>query len=727
MAATTVAPSPRSSPERVRTALVSLRPKWSVPAAFRALRSVIVIPPLFAIVTQVIHNSQIPLYAIFGSFAALVIVDFHGSKRQKLIAHLAFGVAGTAMIPIGTAVSSSAALASPIALLVVFVVLMAGIFGTNAASGTTGVLVAFVLPAATPGGTIADVPWRIAGWWLAMAAGTIAVLVLSPRPAGDRLRSDASRALAALSTVLGDLGSRRGDDGDLDAARTARDGLVEDNRSAPARPIGVGAADQAIADLAETVQWIVSLIDDIAKDNPDLSSFDETDLVLLTTSATVLRDAGLLLAGGNADLPLAELDTAMRECVAKMAASDQPIQLAYHARMIAIAARTAALDALTIVRRRSLVDVVEGEREGIGTAVPPGSQQKSAYLSAIYAGLRIHSGLASTTFLNAVRGAIAVAAAVAIADLTNVQHGFWVVLGTLSVLRTSAVSIGVNAWRAIVGTAVGFAIGAAILVGVGSNTDALWAIFPVVVVVATYSPGTAPFAVGQAGFTIMLTVVYNLIAPVGWSIGVVRVEDIAIGVGVSVVAGLLFWPRGAGRVVRDDLADALHYDGLFLVQSTAWALGLRTSPPDAGVYAARSDIRLSDAMRAVMAEQGPRRVPRDEAWRLVSGVGRLRSTARSLAVALHHPAVAREDSTVLLGRSVRLAGLCDAYASRIANRPPTAAQELAGLPAVIATDGAASGYGRWVGEHLDDVRDELQALAEPVGRVAETAKVPWWR
>ena len=313
MAATTVVPSPRSSPERLRTALAGLRPKWSVPAAYRALRSVVVIPPLFAIVTQVIHNSQIPLFAIFGSFAALVIVDFVGSRREKLIAYLVFGVAGTAMIAIGTAVSSSAALASPIALVVVFVVIMAGIFGTNVASGTTGVLVAFILPAATPGATIADVPWRIAGWWLAMAAATIAVLALSPRPAGNRLRTDAAHALAALSAVLDDLGSRRGYESDLNAARRVRDEFVEDNRRAPARPIGVGATDQAIADLAETVQWVVTLIDDIAKDKLDCSAFDETDLLLLATSARVLSDAGRLLAGENADPPLAELEAAMAE------------------------------------------------------------------------------------------------------------------------------------------------------------------------------------------------------------------------------------------------------------------------------------------------------------------------------------------------------------------------------------------------------------------------------
>ena len=66
----------------------------------------------------------------------------------------------------------------------------------------------------------------------------------------------------------------------------------------------------------------------------------------------------------------------------------------------------------------------------------------------------------SVWFVNSVRGASRSRAAVAVADLTSVQHGFWVVLGTLSVLRTNAASTGSTALRALVGTVVGFVVGA---------------------------------------------------------------------------------------------------------------------------------------------------------------------------------------------------------------------------------------------------------------------------
>jgi len=60
---------------------------------------------------------------------------------------------------------------------------------------------------------------------------------------------------------------------------------------------------------------------------------------------------------------------------------------------------------------------------------------------------------------------------------------------------------------------------------------------------------------------VVVAVLFNLLVPEGWRIGVLRIEDVAIGCAVSVVAGTLFWPRGAAAVVGNDLADAFHAAG----------------------------------------------------------------------------------------------------------------------------------------------------------------------
>ena len=120
-----------------------------------------------------------------------------------------------------------------------------------------------------------------------------------------------------------------------------------------------------------------------------------------------------------------------------------------------------------------------------------------------------HASLRSVWFLNSVRGAVAVAAAIAVADVTGVQHGFWVVLGTLSVLRSSAASTGATAMRALLGTLIGFVVGALLLLVIGTGAGALWIALPIAVLIASYAPGALPFAVGQAAFTVVISVLFK--------------------------------------------------------------------------------------------------------------------------------------------------------------------------------------------------------------------------
>jgi hypothetical protein len=178
---------------------------------------------------------------------------------------------------------------------------------------------------------------------------------------------------------------------------------------------------------------------------------------------------------------------------------------------------------------------------------------------------------------------------------------------------------------------VGFVIGAALLVGIGTDPDALWAVFPVAVFVAAYAPGTTPFLVGQAAFTVTIVVLFNLLDPVGWTVGLLRVEDVAIGCGVSFAVGLLLWPRGVVAVVSTDLADAFRSGAAFLTEAVDWALSEVVVPPAASVTASGAGIRLDDAVRGFLTEQGSKRLSKEDLWTLVNASTRLRLTAHSLA------------------------------------------------------------------------------------------------
>src|ERR1700761_212905 len=602
------------------------RPVWSVPAAMRAARVTVVIPSLFAITDKVVGDPQMALFATFGGFATLVIAGFGGRSRDKLAAHVGLAVTGSIALIIGTLVSGTTWLAAVVTVPVAFAIFFAGIGGPNAASGSTAAMFAYVLPVASAGGA-ATIPSRLEGWWLASAAGTIAVLLLSPHVGGSRLR-------AAAADLAGELASRgrAAADGEAtkpEAMRAAKERLLTAFDAAPYRPTGLAAPDQALSSLVQVLEWGVTQASDAFDGHIDLSKNCTADRELLRTAADLFDDTPALLAGQAANPDFAALEAAransaahLRELSGRAGEPDSRLAAAQavHAQSIAIVARSAAAEALIASRRAGLQTTLEILAK---TSAVTG-------VAGALALIRRHATIRSVWFLNSLRGAVALAAAVAIADVSGVQHGFWVVLGTLSVLRTSAASTGATAWRGLAGTVVGVAVGAALLIGIGTNPNALWVVLPVAILVASYAPGTMPFAVGQAAFTVTIVVLFNLLAPVGWTVGLLRIEDVAIGCGVSLAVGMLFWARGVSSVLASDLADAFRSGAAYLTQAVEWALSELMVPPSAALAAASATVRLDDAVRGFLTEQGSKRVSKEDLWLLIAASSRLRLTAYTL-------------------------------------------------------------------------------------------------
>src|SRR5204862_907086 len=115
-----------------------------------------------------------------------------------------------------------------------------------------------------------------------------------------------------------------------------------------------------------------------------------------------------------------------------------------------------------------------------------------------------HASVRSVWLQNSIRGAVGLAIAVYIAQRTGLQHGFWVVLGTLSVLRSNALGTGRSVLSALAGTGVGVVVGALLVIGIGTHEAVLWGVLPVAVLIASYAPRAISFAAGQAAFTVVL-------------------------------------------------------------------------------------------------------------------------------------------------------------------------------------------------------------------------------
>jgi len=244
---------------RFLTAFSSLVPAWSWPAALRALRTAVVVPPLFALSVEVLGNLQVAIFAAFGGFATLLLASFGGTRRDQLLAHSFLALAGGAFVVLGTAVSGVTALAACVTALVAFCVLFAGIAGGNAASGATGALLAFVLAAASKG-ALSTVPAREAGWWMASGAGTLAVMLLSPRPAGDLVRSAAASAASSLAEQLSAGVAGTVTPQAVERAAASKQALAQAFAAAPYRPTGLAVTDQALGALVEDLQWATACL-----------------------------------------------------------------------------------------------------------------------------------------------------------------------------------------------------------------------------------------------------------------------------------------------------------------------------------------------------------------------------------------------------------------------------------------------------------------------------------
>ncbi len=707
--------------------------RWSTDAAVRAVRAAIVMPGLFAFADQVIGNRQIATFAAFGSFATLVLASFGGSRRDRLLAYTGLAITGSVLLTIGTAVNSSAALGAIVTVPVAFAVFFAGIAGPNAASGATATLLAYVLPAASPG-AMSMVPDRLAGWWLAAVVGTVAVLLTSPRSGPDRLRVAAASAAEALSHALEAALAGGATSAVLDTAIEAKHDLLERFHASPYRPTGMAAADEALASAVELLEWSTSMAADTVREGLDLRHAAAPDRELLATSAAVLADAAALLDGRSATPDLERIEAARaRSC--RWLAEQRPdgpafreaARISFHANAIAVAVRTLGADALVVAGIADSQWFALERRQLFGGS--PNGSLVPRRVSRLAAVARRDATLSSVWLVNSLRAAIALAAAVAIADLSGVQHGFWVVLGTLSVLRTNAASTGATALRALTGTAIGFVVGGALLVAIGSSTTALWAVLPIAVLIAGYAPGTLPFEVGQAAFTVTVAVLFNLLVPVGWAVGLVRIEDVAIGCAVSVVVGALVWPHGVSSLVADDLADAFRSGAAYLTQAMGWATGGRARAPENAMPAVDAGLRLDDALRGLLAEQGTRHISRPELWRLVGGSLRLRLTANAIA-RLPHDAVGNDTARGALQRRIRtLDGFYERLAQLVAVRrkpiPSLAAPRFAAGDTV--DDASGSHYGVWLCEHLDHLAEHLGELVEPAERIAAIRRRPWWR
>jgi uncharacterized membrane protein YccC len=607
-----------------------------------AVRAAIVVPAAFAIGLKVAGLPQMALFGAFGSIGMLIFVDFGGTRRERFLAYLATILAGTLTISLGTLCSQTTWLAVVVMFLVGFAVLFAGVIDGYVAAASLVLILTFVIAAMVPADP-GEIPDRLAGWGVAGVLSLIAIFGLWPNRPPDRLRRGGAAALDKLATLLEGMGAtlsaglagkeeeerlaQRSAEA-YEAVVAARNAFV----SLPHRPSGVGGRTAAFGRLVDDLDWF----DALAREQPapgwvSEGFANERAAVETRVPATLRRAAERLRANdaGDDGAELEDLSRAHRSIgrafLAQLAEHDpkddakrvtEELNEAFRLRGLAFAALQIGRHAIQAAggkapREPTLAPGRVGLREGRRIA---GS----------------HYSMRSVWFRNSVRGAVGLALAVLVARVTDAQNGFWVVLGTISVLRSSALATGTTVVEALTGTLIGIVVGGLIVAVIGTHTWVLWTIFPFAVLLGAYSPRAISFTAGQAAFTIVIVVLFNLLNPVGWSVGVVRIEDVAIGCAISLVTGFLFWPRGAADVLRESIGGAYETAARYLDTTIASMVGAERAAPiePVAVEASEAALRLDETVREYLAENGSARRDLDALARLTGGATRLRRAAR---------------------------------------------------------------------------------------------------
>jgi uncharacterized membrane protein YccC len=725
-------------------------------ALHRSVRAALVIPSAFAVALLVIRDLQVATFTVFGCFALLVMADFGGSRRPRAVAYAAATVAGAALVSLGTAVSPVAAVAAAVMLVVAFVLSFITVFGGYVAAAQTALLLAFVLAASVPA-TAAAIPTRVLGWVLAGAISTLAGVFVWPWFEHVSLRRRAAQACIAVAELTA--AGRQSPDVGLtasltQAARASVSAVRGEYSRTSMRPAGPTRSSRAFVELVTQLDQIIGLTErPFHSRAQSIRPCTDEGRGLADAVNGALRGSAAVLRGG-APPDIRAVDDARRAhrtaldswAVAQLRDGREPAEVLEG---IDVDHTLRVLAYLTIALSTNAVIAAGGRPDDsfpLPASIPRAEGSRGVARRALRT-VRTHLEPTSTVLHSSVRVAVGLALSVLLARTIGLGHAFWVVLGTLSVLRSNALSTGRTTVQALAGSVIGFAAGGLFASLAGTNAVPMWIALPMAIFLASYAQSAIGFVAGQAAFTLTVIIIFNLISPAGWQVGLVRIEDVAVGTAISVLVGVLLWPRGArGDVAR---ATAAFYRAVAAYLQPAFDLVLSVSSAVDVTRVRRQAVqardRAGEAFDLLVNERGAKPLaPQTAAHLVAAGSQALLAGDLLVMVAadLGYRAGACPGGAAVVNGEVHtlLAGIgrlaADLAGERNGGPPDRApsADAVRGAAIECMRDGGGDeGETRGAmavviaGEWVQNLARMEADLEEPVRTAVGAASAPWWR
>ncbi|MBO0878903.1 MAG: FUSC family protein [Mycobacterium sp.] len=601
----------------------------------RAIRAAIMVPLTAGLSLVVVGGTAAPLFAVLGAYWFMVVTDFPGNRHNRAVAYLGLGVNGSILIALGTLVTSIAWLAVSLMLVLGVAVTLAGVMSETMSAGQRATLLCYVWPVCTPAGPVNE---RLLGWLIAVAMCVPAELFLFPPRHHDELRRHAAQVCAALADRIEGVGSAV-------AVATAMDTLRATFLAASCRPVGLTAGSRALIRVVDQL----GLVSNRVKDHTGtaLGPVRQPAIDVMRCCARVLAVPQVTDRAANLaalDRTLVRLRSLARDRYRDdvrlvIAAEDDAAAVMIGRRLLTCRVVVTTIGiAGRVIATSAAADARPVWARVLGRRLPP-TGFADRVMSETVAVATVPAGFLTTRSVaarNSVRTGIGLALAVAVTHLFPVQHGFWVVLGTMAVLASSALNTRTMVVQAVAGSAVGVAVAAVLIAAFTVQPAVLWALLPITVFASTYLPRVFSFAVAQAMITLAALIILDLMAPTGWRIGLLRIEDIAMGAGVGMGVSLLLWPRGATAAVSRVIGAALDVNVPYLCAAVQRVTRGSSADVEGNLKALSQEAlvvsrTVDDAVRQYLSETGSGAHLRTPVVRAANRATLVRATADMIA------------------------------------------------------------------------------------------------
>ncbi|MFE0252290.1 FUSC family protein [Streptomyces sp. NPDC059010] len=545
------------------------------------------------------------LYALFAPISLGLLSPIPGSGRQRAEVMLKALPVGLGLVALGTVLAVQTWAAVLGMLVVGFLVAFAAIAGPRPAGAAPGLQLFYIL-ACFPPYEPDTLGLRLAGLTFGVVALVLAELFVLPSPPDPTYRTSLAQALATARDTITGISGLSPQELRQAGARLRLSGIPPAQRPAgPGRAVrGLAQAGSAARRLLEQLAHLTEIgaLRDLVRDGTG-SSRDGTDTALgslLPRVVLLLDETVAALRTGRAAPGPQRMDEAIddfqRMRVRQAAGPPDKVPPADVLR------RQAALLAVAESVRALEISV----RVGLdGRRTPPIEPRELFwYTHAATPELwlrRITGNMTprSVQFHNALRIAVALAAARLVAGSLDLTHGFWVLLAVLTLSRTSVLETWSAIRQAVIGNLLGAVAAGALLIGLGQHTEAYAAILAPAMLIAFSLGPLLGLACAQGLFTLVVATAFAQIAPASWRLAEARIVDVVTGSAIGLLCGMLAWPAGARAEVRRTMAGLLHECGPLIRGTVAMLAAVPPgSVPAPATLPALHRLRLAESAYA---------------------------------------------------------------------------------------------------------------------------------